>query len=728
MRRRTILTVLALSVTATLMGAPAGAVHWPNAGGDPGRSGAQPVDQGGLPVQFLYSRTGLADRDVRTSLVTTGGSSSVQRLVYGTEDGFILLRVLFTGAPVGPAGGTDLGAAAFPFGSSGSASFVSSSSDDALGQVYSVHNELYEDASIGLELAQIDEASGERARKDVALAGTGGYRIQSSPLLTPPDAAGNRSLFFVAGQQDGPDQRLFKVAIANAASTQAGIGPAVATADVNANPEASPTLVHLRNAAGAPTAYVAVSTFNGMSTFAVSDLSPGPSSSGIGEAVRTPSTPVTGSGAPPGATGSGVSVTPAIYAASGASGAGATTTLHRFTQSGSDQELVRVSSGRLSGAAAPGLAIAVDGEQALVATSTNLYGLRTSDLGLAARFSGGDLAAGSTGFSRTVPVTTGDLVIIVSDGGGQFVLDRGSLQPIDADLFEPPRTAEGATFAIGQPAISRRFLQIATDRGIFVYGLRRASPPSGYWLAASDGGIFTYGDAGFFGSTGDLVLNKPIVTMAATPTREGYWLAASDGGIFNFGDAAFLGSTGDLVLNSPVVAMAPTRSGLGYWLVAADGGVFTFGDAKFLGSTGDIALNKPIVGMAVTPAGDGYWLVASDGGIFAFGEAPFLGSTGDISLNKPIVGMAGLPAGSGYWLVASDGGVFSFGRAAFFGSTGDIVLNSPIVGLTPSATGSGYLFTAADGGVFVFGDAPFLGAAAELGTLNRPVTTIAAKP
>ena len=39
----------------------------------------------------------------------------------------------------------------------------------------------------------------------------------------------------------------------------------------------------------------------------------------------------------------------------------------------------------------------------------------------------------------------------------------------------------------------------------------------GYWLVASDGGIFSYGDATFYGSTGAMHLNAPIVAMAATP-------------------------------------------------------------------------------------------------------------------------------------------------------------------------------------------------------------------
>ena len=78
----------------------------------------------------------------------------------------------------------------------------------------------------------------------------------------------------------------------------------------------------------------------------------------------------------------------------------------------------------------------------------------------------------------------------------------------------------------------------------------------GYWLVASDGGVFGFGDAGFFGSTGGIALNKPIVAAAASPTGKGYWLVASDGGVFGFGDAGFFGSTGSIALNKPIVSAA----------------------------------------------------------------------------------------------------------------------------------------------------------------------------
>jgi N-acetylmuramoyl-L-alanine amidase len=211
----------------------------------------------------------------------------------------------------------------------------------------------------------------------------------------------------------------------------------------------------------------------------------------------------------------------------------------------------------------------------------------------------------------------------------------------------------------------------------------------GYWLAGRDGGIFAYGDAGFFGSAGSLRLNAPIVGMAATRDGGGYWLVASDGGIFSYGDAGFFGSAGSLRLNAPIVGMAATRDGGGYWLVASDGGIFSYGDAAFAGSAGSLRLNAPVVGMAATPGG-GYWLVARDGGIFTYGNAVFEGSAGALSLNAPVTGVAATPSGDGYWLVARDGGIFTYGDARYFGSLGGTSLPGPVVGLAATPSGGGY--------------------------------------
>ncbi len=158
------------------------------------------------------------------------------------------------------------------------------------------------------------------------------------------------------------------------------------------------------------------------------------------------------------------------------------------------------------------------------------------------------------------------------------------------------------------------------------------------------------------------------VGVARTVSGRGSWVVAKDGGVFSVGDAQFYGSTGGMKLNQPVVGLAATPSGRGYWLVAADGGIFSFGDARFYGSAGSIRLNKPILGMAPTPTGRGYWLVASDGGVFAFGDATFRGSMGGAPLNWPITGIASTPSGRGYYMVGLDGGVFTFGDARYHGT------------------------------------------------------------
>ena len=92
-----------------------------------------------------------------------------------------------------------------------------------------------------------------------------------------------------------------------------------------------------------------------------------------------------------------------------------------------------------------------------------------------------------------------------------------------------------------------------------------------------------------------MTLNQPIVGMAATPSGNGYWLVASDGGIFSFGDAGFHGSTGAMTLNQPITSLIQTR--LGYDLVAKDGGVFNF-NSPFVGSGASSELYGSVVDAA----------------------------------------------------------------------------------------------------------------------------------
>jgi hypothetical protein len=117
--------------------------------------------------------------------------------------------------------------------------------------------------------------------------------------------------------------------------------------------------------------------------------------------------------------------------------------------------------------------------------------------------------------------------------------------------------ATQATSRPGRGYDRTRHRRLGNTRGC---GRATSSTPSGhgYWLAAADGGVFTYGDAQFYGSLGDRKLNQPIVGITSSPTGKGYWLIARDGGVFAFGDAQFYGSAGDIPLTSPVVAATST--------------------------------------------------------------------------------------------------------------------------------------------------------------------------
>jgi len=266
--------------------------------------------------------------------------------------------------------------------------------------------------------------------------------------------------------------------------------------------------------------------------------------------------------------------------------------------------------------------------------------------------------------------------LILADNGTNWYFGGTADNTWPASLIADLKTVPASAFE----AVDESSLMVDPNSGQAAQPGVVNGPEPGYRLVAADGGVFDFGSAAFYGSTGSSDLARPIVGLADTADDAGYWMVAADGGIFAFGDAPFYGSMGGRPLDSPIVGMAATPDGLGYWLVAADGGIFAFGDAAFFGSMGGQPLNSPIVAMG-THGGGGYWLVAADGGVFAFGDAPFYGSTGSLRLNRPIVAARALPDASGYWLVAADGGIFAFGGAAFVGSTANSLLNAPIVAM-----------------------------------------------
>jgi PKD repeat protein len=253
----------------------------------------------------------------------------------------------------------------------------------------------------------------------------------------------------------------------------------------------------------------------------------------------------------------------------------------------------------------------------------------------------------------------------------------------------------------------------------------------GYWLVGADGGIFSFGSAGFFGSTGNFTLQRPVVGISPTADRNGYWLVASDGGVFAFGDAGYYGSLPGLgfapagdhsarhSLAAPIVAMVPSSDDAGYYMVAADGGVFAFGDARFAGSCPGIGgCSGTAVAVMPDASGNGYWLVTAGGSVYAFGDASYLG--GPPHRSVPVTSAVRTPDGNGYWVLSADGKVFGFGDAANHGDPAGTLGGDTASAVFATADGGGYWVATAAGAVGNFGDAPAYGGMTGA-HLNAPV-------
>ena len=301
--------------------------------------------------------------------------------------------------------------------------------------------------------------------------------------------------------------------------------------------------------------------------------------------------------------------------------------------------------------------------------------------------------------------------------------------------FSDQSTSHGCLVATVTPSTTPTLAQLTgTPIALVDMPPPPAAPQShGYWLVGADGGIFSFGSAQFYGSAGNLHLQRPVVGIVPTKDRGGYWLDASDGGVFSFGDTQFYGSIPGLglhpagsglpnSLDAPIVGMVASHDQGGYFMVASDGGVFAFGDAKFAGSCPGIG-GCAGAAVAVMPdaSGNGYWLVTQTGHVYAFGEAPNLGAPGPQS--SAITSAVATPSGHGYYILDSDGQVFAYGDAT--GGLGNLSPGAaggtnPASAIFVTSDGGGYWVSDARGDVYTFGDAPNDGSMA--GThLNGPI-------
>ncbi len=276
---------------------------------------------------------------------------------------------------------------------------------------------------------------------------------------------------------------------------------------------------------------------------------------------------------------------------------------------------------------------------------------------------------------------------------------------------------------------------VTTTTTLPAFGTPPAAP--GYWLAGLDGGVYSFGSAGYFGSAANLGLgsgSSAVTGIAGTPDRRGYWLATLSGGVFPLGDAHYYGSLVSLGGQlQPIVGIAATPGGKGYYMVGVSGGVFAFGDARYAGSCGTTKkCSGPTVAIVLDPTGKGYWLLQSDCVMVPFGDAPAIPATDCHAMSAgssdPARTAVATPDGKGYWVVLQDGAIYAEGDARYLGSwpsEARPVSKQPAQALVPTVDGRGAWLVFANGTVEALGDAPVLGNLAGI-KINAPVYAAAA--
>jgi hypothetical protein len=210
----------------------------------------------------------------------------------------------------------------------------------------------------------------------------------------------------------------------------------------------------------------------------------------------------------------------------------------------------------------------------------------------------GSLPAGDR--AQETPIAA---IVRTYDGGGYWLVNSkghvysfGDARPHGS--LPARKAAQAPITSMAATPDGRGYWLLAADGHIYAFGDARlqgmpdarsapydaivARPAGGYIVTGADNGeSYAYPGGNVLGGGPGYTISATLVGAAATPSGNGVWLAGSDGAVYDFGDAAFYGSIpGETpLLAAPVTGIAGRPDGRGYWLLAADGSVYGYGDA-----------------------------------------------------------------------------------------------------------------------------------------------------